>query len=179
MMTQETYGQAYQQGFVKTVRLLCSRGASKDNAEDLAQAAWLRGWQKLDQLKDQAMVGSWVNVIALNCHRRYIQKESRLLPLQEICGPIGIDATPVDANKILNACRPKDRLLFAQQLEGLTTPEIARREGVTAATIRVRLLRARRAVRATAENRAAALRESFVGSGQHEQMPTLCGQMTS
>ena len=172
MMTQETYGRAYQQGFVKTVRLLCSRGASKDNAEDLAQAAWLRGWQKLDQLKDQAMVVSWVNVIALNFHRRYIQKASRLLPLQEICGRIGIDATPLDANKILNSCRPKDRLLFAQQMEGLTTPEIARREGVTAATIRVRLLRARRAVRANAENRATALREAFLPSGQHEQIAT-------
>src|SRR5579871_4902685 len=126
MMTQEAYGRAYQQGFVKTVRLLCSRGSSVDNAEDLAQAAWLRGWQKLDQLKDEAMVLSWVNVIALNCHRRYMQKEARLQPLQEICGRIGVDAAPLEAAKILDWCLPRDRQLFEQQMDGLTTPEIAR-----------------------------------------------------
>jgi DNA-directed RNA polymerase specialized sigma24 family protein len=57
-MTQEGYGQAYQQGFGRTVRLLRSRGASMDNAEDAAQAAWLRGWQKIDQLRDEGMIVS-------------------------------------------------------------------------------------------------------------------------
>jgi DNA-directed RNA polymerase specialized sigma24 family protein len=181
MMTRETYGREYQHGFVKTVRLLRSRGASADDAEDLAQAAWLRGWQKLNQLKDQAMVVSWVNVIALNCHRRYTQTQARLQPLQELCGHIGVDAAPLEAARILGSCRPKDRRLFVQQMDGLTTPEIALQEGVTATAIRVRILRARRAVRANVENRASALRESFqfAVSGEVAPMPTSFGQMTS
>ena len=181
MMTQEAYGREYQLGFVKTVRLLRSRGASTDDAEDLAQAGWLRGWQKLNQLKDQAMVVSWVNVIALNCHRRYMQTQARLQPLHELCGHIGVDAAPLEAARILKSCRPKDRLLFVQRMDGLTTPEIARQEGVSAATIRVRFLRARRAVRANVASRAAALRESFLFlvSSERQHMPTSFGQMTS
>jgi DNA-directed RNA polymerase specialized sigma24 family protein len=179
-MTQEAYGREYQRGFAKTVRLLRSRGASMDDAEDLAQAAWLRGWQKLNQLKDQAMVVSWVNVIALNCHRRYMQTQARLQPLHELCGRIGVDAAPLEAGRILESCRPKDRQLFVQQMDGLTTPEIAQQEGVSAATIRVRFMRARRAARANVENRAAALRESFLrqAPGRQEQMPASLGQLT-
>ena len=73
-MTQQAFGQAYWQGFAKTVRLLRSRGATLHDAEDLAQAAWLQGWQKIDQLRDHGMIVSWVNTIALNYHRRGIRR---------------------------------------------------------------------------------------------------------
>ena len=82
-MTQDGYGQAYQRGFCKTVGLLRSRGASIDHAEDVAQAAWMQGWKKLEQLKDDGMVVSWVNTIAINCHRRAGQRnrDSRHCPI--------------------------------------------------------------------------------------------------
>ncbi|MGD1092029.1 MAG: sigma factor-like helix-turn-helix DNA-binding protein [Bryobacteraceae bacterium] len=168
-MTQEGYGQAYQQGFGRTVRLLRSRGASMDNAEDAAQAAWLRGWQKLDQLRDEGMIVSWVNSIAINCHRRESQDEARYQALPELCGRVGIDLAPldvakIDVAKILQFCRPRDRLLFEQQLGGLTTKEIARKEGVTETAIRIRILRARRAARARVEGRADCVSLSEFGS---------------
>jgi DNA-directed RNA polymerase specialized sigma24 family protein len=158
-MTHEAYGEAYQQGFRKTVRVLCSRGAPVNFAEDIAQAAWLRGWQKLDQLRDEAMIVSWVNAIAINYHRRGSQIEARYQFLPERCGHIGIDLAPLEAEKILNHCRPRDRVLFEQQMGGLTTLEIAKKQGVTATAIRIRFLRARRAVRASLEDRASELRE--------------------
>jgi DNA-directed RNA polymerase specialized sigma24 family protein len=161
-MTQDGYGQAYQRGFIKTVRVLRSRGASPDHAEDVAQSAWLRGWQKLGQLKDDGMVVSWVNAIAINCHRRVGQQEARFQALPELCGHVGVDSAPFDTAKILESCRPGDRLLFEQQLGGLTTPEIAEKQGVSAAAIRLRFLRARRAVRASIEIQANALRASFL-----------------
>jgi DNA-directed RNA polymerase specialized sigma24 family protein len=158
-MTQEGYGQAYEKGFVRTVRILRSRGASMHHAEDVAQAAWLQGWQKLDQLRDEGMIVSWVIAIAINYHRRGSRVESRYQDLPEICGHIGIDLAPVDAAKILKFCPPGDRALFEQQLGGLTTQEIAKTQGVSATAIRIRLFRARRAVRTRMENRAAELRE--------------------
>jgi DNA-directed RNA polymerase specialized sigma24 family protein len=161
-MTQDGYGQAYQRGFCKTVGLLRSRGASIDHAEDVAQAAWMQGWKKLGQLKDDGMVVSWVNTIAINCHRRAGQKESRFQALPDICGHVGVDSAPFDAAKILDSCPPRDRLLFEQQMDGLTTPEIAKKQGVSAAAIRLRFLRARRAVRAIVERRASELRESLI-----------------
>jgi DNA-directed RNA polymerase specialized sigma24 family protein len=168
-MTHDGYGQAYQKGFIKTVRILRSRGASPDHAEDVAQAAWLRGWEKLQQLKDDGMVVSWVNAIAINCHRRVGQQESRFQALPELCGHVGVDSAPFDTAKILECCRPGDRLLFEQQLGGLTTPEIAKKQGVTAAAIRLRFLRARRAVRASVERQASLLRESFLSERMSQQ----------
>jgi len=151
-MTQEAYGQAYRKGYALTVRLLRSRGASTDSAEDLAQAAWLRGWQKREQLRDARLVVSWVNTIALNYHRRGIKTEARFQALSEICGHIGIDLAPLEATRILKVCRPLDRTLFEQQLSGLTTKEIATKQGVSETAIRIRFSRARRAVRASVED---------------------------
>jgi DNA-directed RNA polymerase specialized sigma24 family protein len=152
-MTQEAYGQAYGKGFGATVGLLRSRGASADTAEDVAQAAWLRGWQKREQLRDDRLVVSWVNTIALNYHRRGIKNEARYQPLLELSGRVGIDLAPIETTKILQSCRPLDRTLFEQQLSGLTTKEIANKQGVSETAIRIRFSRARRAVRASVEGR--------------------------
>ena len=152
-MTQERYGQAYRQGFVRTVRFLRARGASYNDAEDVAQTAWLQGWQKLDQLRDERTVVSWVNTIAINYHRRGVQREARYQPLLDVCGRVEIDLAPLDTAKILNFCRPGDRILFEHQLGGLTTEEIAKKHRVSTTAIRIRLLRARRSVRALLEDR--------------------------
>jgi DNA-directed RNA polymerase specialized sigma24 family protein len=160
-MTQDGYGQAYRQGYRRTVRLLRSRGASIDHAEDVAQAAWLRGWQKLDQLRDEAMIVSWVNAIAINYHRRGSLDQARFQALPELCGQVGVDLAPLDAAKILKFCRPTERILFEQQMGGLTTKEIAQQEGVSTTAIRIRFFRARRAVRASVEGFASERRESL------------------
>jgi DNA-directed RNA polymerase specialized sigma24 family protein len=152
-MTQEGYGQAYRQGFVRTVRLLRFRGASMNDAEDVAQAAWLQGWKKLDQLRDPGTIVNWVNAIAINYHRRGMLREARYQPLSDLCGRAEIDLAPLDTAKILNFCRPGDRILFEHQLGGLTTQEIAEKQRVSTTAIRIRLLRARRNVRARLEDR--------------------------
>jgi DNA-directed RNA polymerase specialized sigma24 family protein len=152
-MTQEGFGQAYRQGFIRTVRLLRSRGASMEVAEDVAQTAWLRGLQKLDQLREEGAIVSWVNTIAINYQRRGAQHEARYQPLPDGYGLVEIDLAPLDTAKILNTCRPADRILFEHQLGGLTTEEMATKHRVSATAIRIRLLRARRNVRARLEDR--------------------------
>jgi DNA-directed RNA polymerase specialized sigma24 family protein len=159
-MTRETYGQAYQTGFRRTVRLLCSRGASTEHAEDVAQAAWLRGWERLHQLRDEGMIVNWVNAIAVNVHRYTMHREDRYQALPDLCGQPGIDLNRIDAARILTLCRPRDRVLFEQQMGGLTTEEIAVQQGVSTTAIRIRFLRARRAARESVEGRAADLRKS-------------------
>jgi DNA-directed RNA polymerase specialized sigma24 family protein len=62
-----------------------------DIAEDVAQAAWLQGWQKLHQLRDERMILSWVNAIALNYHRRRGQNDSRYQALSEVPAVSGVD----------------------------------------------------------------------------------------
>jgi DNA-directed RNA polymerase specialized sigma24 family protein len=169
-MTEEAFGQAYRNGFIGTVRLLRSRGASMDRAEDVAQAAWLQGWQKLEQLRNEGMIGSWVNAIAINYHYRRSRQESRFQPLTEFQDKVGVDLMPpqiakMDTEKILKLCRPSDRILFQHQLGGLNTEEIARKQRVSTTAVRIRLLRARRAARANIEDRAVKLRLSV----QHQE----------
>ena len=146
-MTSDGYGNAFNKGFGYTVRFLQSRGASRDRAEEGAQAAWTKGWERLAQLRNESMVCCWVNAIALNEFRRGIRKDSCDAPLEEVCGQIGVDCAAIDAATILKLCHPRDQVLFQHQMRGLTTEEIATALGATRTAIRIRLLRARRSAR--------------------------------
>lgn len=72
-MTPENYDLT---GFEGTMRFLVSRGVLRDNAKELAQAAWARGWEQLNQLRDESTVTSWVNMIALNSYRRAVERQN-------------------------------------------------------------------------------------------------------
>jgi DNA-directed RNA polymerase specialized sigma24 family protein len=151
-MTRIAYGQAYQAGFDRTIRFLISRGAARDGAQEAAQAAWTRGWERLHQLRSDDMLITWVNTIALNMYRRMIKTEERfhqpLLP--EFYSRLKIDMAAIDVARILKFCRPRERQLLELQMQGVTTGEIARHDGVTETAIRIRLMRARRAARSFA-----------------------------
>ena len=92
------------------------------------------------------MVVTWVNAIALNAYRGLRRKEPCYEVLKELRAP-DLSLAAIDVGRILGLCRPRDRALLEQQMQGFTTREIARREGVTTTAIRIRLLRARRRVR--------------------------------
>ena len=163
-MTRDGYGLAYQKGFDLTIRFLLSRGAQREHAMEIAQGAWVRGWERLHQLRDEATVVTWVNTIALNAYRRVMRREAPAQELPEIVSPHGIDMAAIDINRILNYCRPSERVLFEQQMFGATTEEIAKTQGVTETAIRIRLLRARRATRSRLENRAMQLQGRYTTS---------------
>jgi DNA-directed RNA polymerase specialized sigma24 family protein len=148
-VTTQEYATAYESGYFRTVRMLRSRGASTERAEDGAQSAWLQGWKKLDQLRDQSLIVGWVNTIALNYYRRTAGLEGRYQPLSpsELYRSTSIDTASIDVFKILDNCRPGDRPLFESQLVGLTAKEIARERGGSATAVRIRLHRARLAAR--------------------------------
>lgn len=160
-MTSEEYGQAYQRGYNLTVRLLLSRGAPRDRAREVAQAAWARGWERLSQLRNDHLVVTWVNTIALNVYRSVLRSEPCFQELPELSTKAGVNLAAIDVARILRICRPCDRVLLEQQMRGVTAEEIARAQGVTETAIRIRLLRARRAARARVEKRAARIRESY------------------
>ena len=78
-MTREEYGVVYQTGCERTIRFLLSRGVSPGIAPDVAQSAWLRGWERLAQLRDPTMIVTWINSIALNKYRSFIRYERLFL----------------------------------------------------------------------------------------------------
>jgi RNA polymerase sigma factor (sigma-70 family) len=154
-MTREGYGQAYQRGYDLTVRFLISRGVPRDKARDIAQAAWVKGWERLNQLRNENMVTTWVNAIALNVHRSVLRSEKTYQSLPEVYTGSEVNLAAIDLNRILKFCPPRDRALLELQMQGDTAEEIARKQGVTETAIRIRLLRARRAARNRAERKPA------------------------
>ena len=152
-MTNEGYGKAYQQGFNLTTRFLISRGVPLDLARDVAQAAWVKGWERLGQLRNESMVVTWVNSIAMNVHRSVLRRERSYQPLPEYCGKAEMNLAAIDLAHILESCCPRDRALLELQMQGDTAEEIARIQGVTETAVRIRLLRARRAARSQAEQK--------------------------
>src|SRR4051794_14029895 len=146
-MTREEYGQAYQKGFNLTVRFLVSRGLPYDAAQETAQAAWAKGWERIGQLRDQSMVLTWMNSIALNIHRSYIRREPMLQTLPELSTPPKVNLAAIDVRRILKSCKHNDRMVLQRHyLEGFKVQEIAEQQGWTETAVRIRLLRARRTV---------------------------------
>ena len=158
-MTRENYGTAYQRGFGLTLRFLRSRGVPFERALDVSQTAWAKGWERLDQLRDDSLVFTWVNTIALNVQNRLLQNEPTWQGLPEsatlpeagttsaVDTPPHMNLAAIDMARILKICCPIDRALLKQQLTGLTPREIARMRGVPEGAMRVRLLRARQSAR--------------------------------
>lgn len=150
-MTREQYGQAYQEGRDHTVRFLLSRGLNRDTAMDVAQAAWARGWERLDQLRDESVLVTWVNTIALNQFRRTLRHDSRHEALVDTPHPrSSMNWAAMDLARILEKCRLRDRVLLKAQLEGMTAKELSERTGGSATAMRLRFFRARHAARIAA-----------------------------
>jgi DNA-directed RNA polymerase specialized sigma24 family protein len=146
-MQREDYATAFQTGYGATRRFLISRGAPKDEAEEIAQAAWARGWEYRDQLRDPGLVGFWVNSIARNLFRARF-RAPLAVPLQQgqnVSYAIDLDA--IELGRLLDRCSGRDRALLEKSLQGYSAEEIARNSGVTPTGIRVRMLRARQALR--------------------------------
>jgi RNA polymerase sigma factor (sigma-70 family) len=145
-MTVEAYGQAYQRGYDRTVRLLLSRGARSECAREAAQAAWVKGWERIHQLRNESVVTTWVNTIALNCYRSVMRNENHQVPLTELPTTAVVNHASIDLQRFLAWCRPSDRQLFEDYLEGFPIEEIAHKQGISYTAVRIRLLRARRGV---------------------------------
>jgi len=157
-MTSNAYGDAYRNGFDRTVRFLLSRGAQIDSAQEASQEAWVRGWERLDQLHDEGMLSTWINTIALNLYRRLSRRATLSQGLGNVHQTCCLDPSMADLERILSFSEPADRTLFRFQIEGFTTDEIAQRYGVSENAIRIRLMRARRKTAAHIEKRARARR---------------------
>ncbi len=142
------YAEAFESGFAATRRFLQLRGAPLEEAEEIAQAAWVRGWEYRAQLRDPVLVGYWVNSIARNLYRaRFRMPAAVPLDLQHDRPGGSIDVTAIELNGLLRHCSMRDRDLVEKSLEGYSAEEIAKDAGITPTGIRVRLLRVRQSLR--------------------------------
>lgn len=117
-------------------------------AEELAQAAWAKGWECRSKLRDREKVVPWVNTIALNLFRSQFRRREFTTQAPDV--PIAPQTSPsaIDAQRVLERCSPAERVLLQKHYRvGFTGTEIAQQMNCSAVTIRVRLLRLRRRIR--------------------------------
>jgi len=145
-MLRNEYAQAFETGYGATRRFLLARGAPLEDAEEIAQAAWARGWEFRDQLRDPGLVSYWVNSIARNLFRARFRAPIQV-EIEDNNAVYSLDLDLIEVGRLLDRCPLRDRQLLEQSLEGYSAEEIARAEGITPTGIRVRLLRIRQALR--------------------------------
>jgi RNA polymerase sigma factor (sigma-70 family) len=146
MMKRTEYAEAFEAGYPATRRFLLSRGAPLEEAEEIAQAAWVRGWEYRDQLRDPGLVGFWVNSIARNLFRAKFRGKMTA-PIDGVEAPYWMNLEEIEVHRLLDRCSGHDRKLLKRSLEGYSAEEIAQDEGITSTGIRVRLLRIRQSLR--------------------------------
>jgi DNA-directed RNA polymerase specialized sigma24 family protein len=144
----QQYAEAFERGFPGTKRFLLSRGAELDEAEELAQAAWARGWEYRNQLRNLGIIGSWVNSIAYNLLRAKFRMTATV-PIDEMDAHYTMNLREIDLRGMLDRCSPHDRDLLEKNLEGYSSDELAKSMGITSTGIRVRLHRIRQSLRGT------------------------------
>lgn len=142
------FADAFEKGFVGTRRFLLSRGAGADEAEEIAQAAWVRGWEYRQQLRDPELIGYWVNSIARNLFRARF-RSATMTSIEGVEPSYHMSFEKVlDLQRMLDRCGRRDRSLLQKTLAGYSAEELAEHEGISATGIRVRLLRVRQSLRA-------------------------------
>ena len=148
---------------------------SQEEAKDAVQETFLAAFQSVDRFRGEANLGTWLSRIAVNqClmklrsrRRKPEQSIEDLLPTflpdghqvrETALWEVSID-TQVERNEVFALVRQAiDRLpakyrtvLLLRDIEELSTEEVARTLGVTSNTIKVRLHRARQALRTLLE----------------------------
>ncbi len=161
-LTETEYASAYTSGYKKTIRFLVSRGIREGDAEDAAQAAWAKGWERRAALRTPETLSFWINSIALNMFRNRYRRESKVdqLPAKEIAIPAERIASRIDLEKGLRRCSRSERLMLQQlYLAGFSSKELGRRWNLKASAVRVRIHRTKQKLR------------DFFAYGQYSALP--------
>ena len=148
-MTHQEFEAAYTENYTLTRRFLLSRGMPAPRADELAQAAWSKAWERRDQLRELGSVAAWVNTIALNLLRGDARKAVNQVEIDDRDEPVSSSVeSKIDAEKAMEALSEEDRqLMLAHIVAGLTSKEIALRSRLSAVAVRVRLHRAKAQLR--------------------------------
>ncbi len=142
------FARAYERHYRRTVRLLSSKGLRTEDAEEFAQLAWGRAWERRTQLRNPDQLTSWVNSIALNEFRSYLRRhgqERQLGSHDAPCKPTVFLRRLIE--QLLQGHNRYGRILEDFYLFGYSAGELSKLYKTSEVAIRVRLLRARAAIR--------------------------------
>jgi RNA polymerase sigma-70 factor (ECF subfamily) len=145
------FAEFYAHGYRRLVAELTLLTGVLSDAEDLAQEAYARAWQRWSHLHRFDQPQAWVRRVAFNkavdrirAHRRFLRLRPRLAHADSTS-----DLSPdwIDLYTGLKTLPPQQRAaLILTAVSGLTTEEVARALDVPTGTVRSWLYRARTAL---------------------------------
>src|SRR5258708_26973541 len=115
-MQSHEYAEAFQTGYSATRRFLLARGVPLEEAEEIAQAAWARGWEFRDQLRDPGLVSYWVNSIARNLFRARFRAPIQT-EIEDTNAVYTMDLDAIEVGRLLDRCPKNDRELLERSLQ--------------------------------------------------------------
>ncbi|MBQ7886356.1 MAG: sigma-70 family RNA polymerase sigma factor [Clostridia bacterium] len=132
-------------------RLSLSILRSQADAQDAVQQGMLRAWEKRRQVSEEGKIRAWLTRIVVNECRNIQRKRMRVFPVADM--PKGAQAEYMseesELREAIDALPEKLRTpLLLSCMEGFSEREIAQALGVPATTVKSRLHRARKALRA-------------------------------
>ena len=119
------------------------------DAEDIAQEAFIKAYESLSTLKDKAKFGSWLRIITLNLCKMWLRRSLLELPLPSEFDLVKEDISPSDELQeivfsALSALPSKNQVVIALfYLDDLSYKEIGDFLGLPVSTVQSRLQRAR------------------------------------
>jgi RNA polymerase sigma-70 factor, ECF subfamily len=123
--------------------------APREEAADLVQEVFIAAYKNLHGLREKRAVGAWLAMIARNRAAEFFRQSK---PTEELSENLpDVDKQQTEALEILTVIRALPdayrETLILRLVEGMTGPEIARKTGLTAESVRVNLHRGMRLLR--------------------------------
>jgi RNA polymerase sigma-70 factor (ECF subfamily) len=144
------------------VLAVCLRLAGdRREAEELAQDAWVRAWERLGSFRGDATFGTWMHRLTVNLlldrRRSDARWKKRLVSIDDegreepaaVTAPAG---ARLDLERAVRTLPDGARVVFLlHEVDGYKHREIADRLGVAVGTVKAQLHRARKLLRAALE----------------------------
>lgn len=127
-------------------------------ATELAQDVFVRAWEKLELLRDEASAGAWLARVAthvvLNARRGERRRWARVEPVEDVAAvaPVSL-RTPLPVRRMemdaaMHGLPERARKVYTlHEVEGYSHREVATMLGIASGTVRAQLHRARQLMR--------------------------------
>ena len=121
----------------------------REDAEDIAQQAFLKGFADIGQLRDCQQFGAWVSRIAKNLCIDHIRKRKREIDFgRQVAAQRSTSSEYAELQEALAKLAQEERLvLMLYYFDGRSTRDVAQVLGMSAAAVQKRMSRARKQLR--------------------------------
>lgn len=146
----EAYGQLVRAHSRRVFAVCLGMLGTFEDAEDMAQDTFIRGYRNLSTLRDPSQFGAWITKIARNLCVDFLRRNKRGRELASVT-PLASVVEPnnrVDLHDAIARLPEEYRLpLLLYYFDGRSTDSVAQTLGISPAGVLTRLSRARRELR--------------------------------